>query len=329
MRKARLARQAILVRSGRPDHLDRKAIRGRLVRRAARARSGRRATLDQLVLRGRLVRKGTFVTVAFVGRDKDVIKRGGYSVFAVEVQGALEEHPEVLEAAVIGLPDDTLGEVPVAAVRLVEGSSLDAAELAAWARRHLAEYKVPDRFVVVALVKVYTDNPPNSMHVSLSWFNPFAVSSLSALIAGVLLAVFIYWGWDSTVTVNEETKDATRTPGLGALTATVVLVAIYLIVSVAAQAYGGVDQLVKNSDDVLSALANEVLGTTLGKIVIIAVLTSASDGLGRRVSASFSPCSSAATMFWVLSFCCFSSAAASLIFLASSFICSASKMARM
>jgi amino acid transporter len=130
-------------------------------------------------------------------------------------------------------------------------------------------------FAITALVKVYVNHPPGSVTPELSWFNPFAVSSFSALTAGVLLAVFIYWGWDSTVTVNEETKDSSRTPGLAALTATVILVGIYVIVSAAAQAYGGVDQLVKNSDDVLSALGGEVFPYPLDKLLIIAVLTSA------------------------------------------------------
>ena len=57
-------------------------------------------------------------SVAFEGRSKDVIKHGGYSVYALEVEQALEEHPDVLEAAVVGLPDDALGEVPAAVVRL-------------------------------------------------------------------------------------------------------------------------------------------------------------------------------------------------------------------
>lgn len=130
-------------------------------------------------------------------------------------------------------------------------------------------------FAVVALVKVYVDHPAGSIEPSLSWLNPFEISSFSAMISGVLLAVFIYWGWDSTVTVNEETKDASRTPGKGALTATVMLLAVYVIVSIAAQAYGGVQQLVENSDDVLSVLGHEVFGSPLDKILIIAVLTSA------------------------------------------------------
>jgi amino acid transporter len=91
----------------------------------------------------------------------------------------------------------------------------------------------------------------------------------------VLLAVFIYWGWDSTVTVNEETENSTITPGKAAILSTVILLAIYVLVTVAAQAFGGVDQLVENSDDVLSVLGTEVLGSPLDKLLIIAVLTSA------------------------------------------------------
>ncbi len=130
-------------------------------------------------------------------------------------------------------------------------------------------------FAVVALFKVYTDPPAGAIEPALSWFNPFAIDGWSAMVSGVLLAVFIYWGWDSTVTVNEETKDPSRTPGLGALTATVILVLVYVLVAVAAQAYGGVQQLVDNADDVLSELGTAVFGTPLDKILIIAVLTSA------------------------------------------------------
>ena len=57
----------------------------------------------------------------FHGRAKAVIKSGGYSVYPLEVEADLEEHPDVLEAAVVGLPDDKFGEVPVAAVASAPG----------------------------------------------------------------------------------------------------------------------------------------------------------------------------------------------------------------
>ena len=91
----------------------------------------------------------------------------------------------------------------------------------------------------------------------------------------MLIAVFIYWGWDSTVTVNEETGTPTEGPGKAALLATVILLAIYMVVSYAAQSYGGVQQLIDNQDDVLSVLGTQVFGSPLDKILIIAVLTSA------------------------------------------------------
>jgi amino acid transporter len=131
-------------------------------------------------------------------------------------------------------------------------------------------------FAVVALIKVAAgDAGPESVDPSLSWINPFAIDSVDALVAGVLIAVFIYWGWDSTVTVNEESQDSHEGPGKAALLATVILLAIYVVVAYAAQAYGGPQQLIDNADDVLSVLGTEVFGSPLDKILIIAVLTSA------------------------------------------------------
>jgi amino acid transporter len=131
-------------------------------------------------------------------------------------------------------------------------------------------------FVVVALVKVASgDAGAASIDPSFSWLNPFAIHDFNALISGVLLGIFIYWGWDSTVTVNEESSDPTEGPGKAAILATVILLAIYVLVSVAAQAFAGPKELVDNADDVLSALGTEVFGSPLDKILIIAVLTSA------------------------------------------------------
>ncbi|MEY2533726.1 MAG: hypothetical protein QOF29_1636 [bacterium] len=133
-------------------------------------------------------------------------------------------------------------------------------------------------FAAVALGRVWLgDAPAGAIDPSLSWFSPFAIDSLSGLTEGVLIAVFIYWGWDSLVTVNEETEDSDSVPGRAAVLATLILVGIYVIVSTAAVAFGGTERLANDeSGDVLGVLANDVFGSeTLGKIVIIAVLTSA------------------------------------------------------
>ncbi|MFJ9776342.1 SpoIIE family protein phosphatase [Kitasatospora sp. NPDC101157] len=139
---------------------------------------------------------------------------------------------------------------------------------------------------VTALVKVYTDGPPTLVHVSASWFDPLNVPSPRALTTGVLAAVFIYWGWDTALTVNEETADSRHTPGRAAVLSTVVLLVLYGLVSTSAQAFAGVGTTgiglanPDNSRDVLSGLGGAVFGTTgLGpvftELLILMVLTSA------------------------------------------------------
>ena len=98
---------------------------------------------------GDLVKRGRAGGMRFAGRAKDVILRGGYTVYAVEVEAALAEHPAVLEVAVVGVDDERMGEVPVAVVRLDPGASVTCDELQAWAADRLASYKAPVRVVAV------------------------------------------------------------------------------------------------------------------------------------------------------------------------------------
>jgi acyl-CoA synthetase (AMP-forming)/AMP-acid ligase II len=80
------------------------------------------------------------------GRSGDMIIRGGENVAPEEVEAVLYEHPDVIDAAVVGLPDDTWGERVVAAVVLRPGGSVD--EVMAFARQHLAPFKRPDPIFV-------------------------------------------------------------------------------------------------------------------------------------------------------------------------------------
>jgi amino acid transporter len=132
-------------------------------------------------------------------------------------------------------------------------------------------------FAVVALIKVYTGHPAHSVHPNISWFSPFAIKGgITALNGGLLLAIFLYWGWDSGVSVNEETEHATEAPGKAALVSNVVLIGIYVLVTTAAEAYGGLGNLVKNQSDVFSPLGHGVFGSGLDKILTLAILSSAS-----------------------------------------------------
>jgi amino acid transporter len=139
-----------------------------------------------------------------------------------------------------------------------------------------AEILILAAFSIVAFAKTYNGNAlPGSLHVSASWFNPFDMS-FSSLILGVLLGIFIYWGWDSGVAVNEESRDSAEGPGKAAVLSTFLLVLIYLVVSTAAIAFAGTKFLGANSNDVLNPLGKAVFGSPWDKLLIIAVLTSAS-----------------------------------------------------
>jgi amino acid transporter len=142
-------------------------------------------------------------------------------------------------------------------------------------------------FAAFALVHVYDGSAPaGSLHPSLSWLWPSGVS-WSELTTGVLLAIFIYWGWDTAVAINEETKDPGKTPGRAAIISTVLLLATYAIVSVATVAFAGIGTKgiglgnAANASDVFNAMSDAVFGTSapgkvLGTLLIISVLTSAS-----------------------------------------------------
>jgi amino acid transporter len=131
-------------------------------------------------------------------------------------------------------------------------------------------------FSVVALVKVYTQDPKGAIKPQATWFNPLDISSSSAMASGVLLAIFIYWGWDSAVSVNEETENGAESSGKAAVLSTFILLGIYVVVAAAAQAFGGTQSLIDNQDDVFAPIAKSVLGSPWDKLLIIAVLTSAS-----------------------------------------------------
>lgn len=147
---------------------------------------------------------------------------------------------------------------------------------------------------VVALIRVYSGHGVDgtSIHPAWSWFNPLNIKgdnghfSFNLFSQGILLMLFIYWGWDSAVSVNEETKDRDKTPGRAAVISTVLLLLIYAVVAVAAQAFAGIgDKGIglgnqENSGDVLSVLGHAIFGhSTFGdimaKLLLLMVLSSA------------------------------------------------------
>ena len=83
------------------------------------------------------------------GRLKDMIVSGGENIFPVEIENALAEHPDVAQAAVVGVADRRWGEAAVAVVVAAPGRAPDSAALEAYLREQMAAFKVPRRWVFV------------------------------------------------------------------------------------------------------------------------------------------------------------------------------------
>jgi amino acid transporter len=139
---------------------------------------------------------------------------------------------------------------------------------------------------VTALVRVFGSNPPTgSVQPDFSWLSPSHLT-VSAFVSGIILMLFIYWGWDTALSVNEETADKSRTPGRAGIISTVLLLVTYAIVIISMQAFCGVGSkgcgLTNQAHqfDVLSVTGGAIfgssgLGTFLSRLLILMVLSSA------------------------------------------------------
>lgn len=87
--------------------------------------------------------------LTFLGRVKEIIRVGGENVSPADVENVLHRHPAIRQAAVVGVPEDRLVEVPAAFVILNDGHSADPEDLKAWARSEMAGFKVPRHIWIV------------------------------------------------------------------------------------------------------------------------------------------------------------------------------------
>lgn len=85
-----------------------------------------------------------------MGRSSvDIIKSGGYKLSALEIEASLLDHPAITQCAIVGVPDDTWGEMVAAAIVLKSGESLDLDSLNAWCKDRISPYKIPRRLLIV------------------------------------------------------------------------------------------------------------------------------------------------------------------------------------
>jgi acyl-CoA synthetase (AMP-forming)/AMP-acid ligase II len=109
-----------------------------------------------------------------LGRADQAIIRGGFKVMPDDVRAALEKHPAVAGAAVVGLRDERLGETPVAMVELRERESADAGELAEFLATRLAPYEIPTEIVIVDRIPRTPSGKPDLSAVAQSFIGEHA-----------------------------------------------------------------------------------------------------------------------------------------------------------
>jgi amino acid transporter len=132
----------------------------------------------------------------------------------------------------------------------------------------------------VALVKVYTHHAGSqAVMPQWGWLSPTGLSA-SAIANGSILCVFLYWGWDTGLSLSEETKSPRKNPGKAAVLATIVILGTYVLVSFAIQAFAGFGtngiglNNPANANDTLSILADPVVGSGLAVVLLLAISSS-------------------------------------------------------
>jgi amino acid transporter len=179
-----------------------------------------------------------------------------------------------------GLRDTRVAVVALSVVLIVAMTTICVigTEVSARLQRVLVFFQVGALILLVAVAFVewiLGALPAQAVDPQLSWLNPFADTAYSDLLSGMLIAVFIYWGWESALNLSEETEDAASAPGLAGLSSTVILLVTYVFVGVTVLAVGGPNEVdnFSNNPGVLGAIADHVLGP-LAFVVTLAIIVS-------------------------------------------------------
>lgn len=138
----------------------------------------------------------------------------------------------------------------------------------------IIEYVAVIVFSVGGIIKVALSNSSHhytSFH--LSWLNPFGIHNFGSVATALAVGTFLFWGWDTALNLNEESKDPGKTPGRAAIISMWLLLAVFLLNFVAAQMLLSPDQL-QNSTDILFTFGVAFAGKWAGYVMIFAVLSS-------------------------------------------------------
>jgi amino acid transporter len=130
------------------------------------------------------------------------------------------------------------------------------------------EYLIVMFFALIGFVK------KGGSGFDLGWFSPASMGGLKGLAAGVVIAVFFYWGWDTAANLNEETDDSSENPGRAGIIGMFLLLLLFLIAATSIQMVLTPDEIQANASTTLTAFADKLVGPQWGSLAILAFLSS-------------------------------------------------------
>ena len=146
-------------------------------------------------------------------------------------------------------------------------------------------------FAVAALVQAANGQGFDPTPVNIDWFNPFSFDDFSIVAAGVSLSIFLFWGWDTTLTMNEETKDPQRTSGRASTLTVLIIMAVYTLCALAVIAWAGIgsEGLGAGNPDNQESLFAVLSGPVMGPFALLMSIAIMSSSFASLQSTMISP----------------------------------------
>ncbi|UYQ76967.1 APC family permease [Glutamicibacter sp. JL.03c] len=138
--------------------------------------------------------------------------------------------------------------------------------------------------LLFSIMAFTSSTPYDPTPITWEMFNPAGVETFTSFAAGISLSIFVFWGWDVTLTMNEETTDPNKVPGRGSTWTVLIIIALYLAVATAVLYFAGVGTTglgagnPENQESIFAVLAGPVMGP-LAMLMSLAIMSSSAASL--------------------------------------------------
>jgi amino acid transporter len=136
------------------------------------------------------------------------------------------------------------------------------------------EYVILLVFAAIGFYAVFIAHAAGTVRPTLAWLSPTGVGGAGSLVAGMLVAVYLFTGWDTSIYLNEETQQKESNPGKAVIIAVIVLGLFYALLVVALQGAASLDQMNAHSVNALGFVAHQLVGSPWDRLMALAITLS-------------------------------------------------------